>query len=174
MKNLKSYNYGEKKPEIDQNTWIADDVVVYGDVQIEENVVVFPGSVIRGDIAPVILKTGTVIQDGVLINPAVGNKTKIGENCLIGFGSIIHGAVVGDNCIIGARSLLMPGVKIREGSMIGALSYVVRGTVPKGKVWLGIPAKEKRDITERDLQIWDIAKKTFREIAQKYKESVLS
>jgi carbonic anhydrase/acetyltransferase-like protein (isoleucine patch superfamily) len=168
---MRTYNYGDKTPEIHPNTWIADDVVVYGDVMIEEDVVVFPGGVIRGDIAPVIIKTGTVIQDGVLINPAAGNKTKIGENCLIGFGSIIHGAVIGPNCIIGARSLLMPGVKVRESSMIGACSFVTRGTVPKGKVWVGTPAKEKRDIAERDLQIWDIAKKTFREIAQKYKDS---
>ena len=90
---------------------------------------------------------------------------------MIGFGSIIHGVTIGANCIIGARSLLMPGVKIREGSMIGACSFVTRNTIPKGKVWVGIPAKEKRDITDRDLQIWEIAKKTFREIAQKYKES---
>ncbi|NVM28501.1 MAG: gamma carbonic anhydrase family protein [Candidatus Helarchaeota archaeon] len=168
---MKTYNYGEKRPEIHPNSWLADDVVVYGDVQIEENVVVFPGGVIRGDIAPVIIKTGTVIQDGVLINPSAGNKTKIGENCLIGFGSIIHGAIIGANCIIGARSLIMPGVKIGENSMIGACSFVARGTIPTGKVFLGIPAKEKRDISERDLTMWDVGKKTFREIAQKYKNS---
>ncbi|NVM53806.1 MAG: gamma carbonic anhydrase family protein [Candidatus Helarchaeota archaeon] len=168
---MKIYNYGEKKPEIHPDTWLADDVVVYGDVQIEENVVVFPGSVIRGDIASVVIKTGTVIQDGVLINPSAGNKTKIGENCLIGFGSIIHGAIIGDNCIIGARSLIMPGVKIKSECMIGAMSFVAKGMIPKGKVWVGIPAKEKRDITERDLQMWDIGKKTFREIGQKYKDS---
>jgi len=73
---MKLYNYGEKRPEIHSNTWIADDVVVYGDVKIEESVVVFPGCVIRGDIAPIIIKMGTVIQDGVLINPAAGNKRK--------------------------------------------------------------------------------------------------
>ncbi len=168
---MKTYNYGEKKPEIDPNTWIADDVVVYGDVQIEKNVVIFPGGVIRGDIAPVIIKSGTVIQDGVIINPAAGNRTKIGENCLIGFGSIIHGAIIGENSIIGARSLIMPGVKIKAECMIGAMSFIAKGTIPKGKVWVGIPAKEKRDITERDLTIREIAKKTFREIAQKYKES---
>lgn len=168
---MKTYNYGEKRPEIHPDSWLADDVVVYGDVQIEENVVVFPGGVIRGDIAPVIIKTGTVIQDGVLINPSAGNKTKIGENCLIGFGSIIHGAIIGANCIIGARSLIMPGVKIGENSMIGACSFVARGTIPKGKVWVGIPAKERRDISERDLTMWDLGKKTFREIAQKYKNS---
>ena len=168
---MKTYNYGEKRPEIHQDTWLADDVVVYGDVQIEENVVVFPGGVIRGDIAPVIIKTGTVIQDGVLINPSAGNKTKIGENCLIGFGSVIHGAIIGANCIIGARSLIMPGVKIGENSMIGACSFVARGPIPKGKVWVGIPAKERRDISDRDLTMWDVGKKTFREIAQKYKNS---
>jgi len=65
----------------------------------------------------------------------------------------------------------MPGVKVRENCMIGAYSFVAKGTIPKGKVWMGIPAKEKRDISERDLQIWDIAKKTFRDIAQKYKTS---
>ncbi len=166
---MKIYNYLDKKPEIHHETWIADDVVVYGDVKIEEGTVIFPGSVIRGDIAPVILQK-TVIQDGVLINPAAGNKTKIGDS-LIGFGSIIHGVIIGNNCTIGARSLLMPGVKVKDNSMIGACSFIPKGIVPEGKVWVGTPAKEIRDINERDLQIWDIAKKTFREIAQKYKAS---
>ncbi|MFX1298325.1 MAG: gamma carbonic anhydrase family protein [Promethearchaeota archaeon] len=168
---MKLYNYGEKKPEIHPNTWIADDVVVYGDVKIEEETVIFPGSVVRGDIAPVIIGKRNVIQDGVLINPAAGNKTKIGENCLIGFGSIVHGVIIGNNCIIGARSLLMPGVKIKENSMIGACAFVARGVVGPGKVWIGIPAKEKRDIADRDLKMWDLGKETFREIAQKYKNS---
>lgn len=168
---MKVYNYGEKKPEIHPNTWIADDVVVYGDVKIEEDTVIFPGCVIRGDIAPVSIEAKNVIQDGVMINPAAGNKTKIGQNCLIGFGAIIHGAIIGEKCIIGARSMLMPGVKLQSECMIGAYSFIAKGTVPEKKVWVGIPAKEQRDITERDLQIWEIAKKTFREIAQKYKNS---
>ncbi|MHA1265980.1 MAG: gamma carbonic anhydrase family protein [Candidatus Helarchaeota archaeon] len=168
---MKIYKYGSKSPEIDPGTWIADDVVVYGDVTIEEGTVIFPGCIIRGDIAPTIIKENSVIQDGAIINPAAGNPTKIGRNCLIGFGSLIHGAKIGENCIIGARSLLMPGVKIRENSLIGAYSYLPKGIVPKGKVWIGIPAKQKRDITERDMHIWTIAKKTFREIANTYKNS---
>ncbi|MHA1132392.1 MAG: gamma carbonic anhydrase family protein [Candidatus Helarchaeota archaeon] len=169
---MKLYNYGDKCPEIHSDTWIAADVVVYGDVKIEAGTVIFPGCIIRGDIAPVMIKAQNVIQDGVLINPAAGNPTKVEENCLIGFGSIVHGAKIGANCVIGARSVLMPGVRIGAQSLIGACSLVAKGAVPKGKVWAGTPAKERRAISERDLTIWDIAKKTFREIAAKYKQSI--
>ena len=132
---MKIYNYGEKKPEINPNSWIADDVVVYGDVQIEENVVVFPGGVIRGDIAPVIIKAGTVIQDGVIINPAAGNKTKIGENCLIGFGTIFVTGIFTRNFVVGIFALIPPlkwwvngeVIHFRIETKIGSPSKVLSG-----------------------------------------------
>lgn len=46
---------------------------------------------------------------------------------------------IGDNCFIGARSMILPGVTIGNGSIIGA-GAVVNRDVPDGEVWGGVPA----------------------------------
>lgn len=47
---------------------------------------------------------------------------------------------VGENCFIGARSILMPGVSVGEGSIVGAGSVVTRDVPPRSMV-AGNPAR---------------------------------
>lgn len=59
----------------------------------------------------------------ILKQPLLSQKTTIGENCFIGYGSVIQaGTVLGKQCIVGANA-------------------VVRGTFPDYSVIVGIPAK---------------------------------
>tara|TARA_B110000483_G_scaffold197299_1_gene235914 strand:- start:415 stop:945 length:531 start_codon:yes stop_codon:yes gene_type:complete len=53
---------------------------------------------------------------------------------------VIDKIIVGDNVFIGACSILLPGTKIGDNCVIGAGS-LVRGDVPDGSVYAGIPAK---------------------------------
>ena len=46
---------------------------------------------------------------------------------------------VGNDCFIGARSVILPGVKIHDYSIVAAGS-VVNKDVPAGEVWGGVPA----------------------------------
>lgn len=48
--------------------------------------------------------------------------------------------VIGKNCFIGAHSVIMPGVKVGDGSIVGAGSVVVHD-VPPGSIVAGNPAK---------------------------------
>lgn len=58
------------------------------------------------------------------ILPDSGANVKIGNNCFIGYQAcILKGTEIGDNVIVGARS-------------------VVKGNIPSGTVWAGIPAKQ--------------------------------
>jgi acetyltransferase-like isoleucine patch superfamily enzyme len=52
-----------------------------------------------------------------------------------------------DNSFIGARSILLPDATIGANSVIGAGS-VVRGTVPPGTVWAGVPARQVATLAE--------------------------
>jgi acetyltransferase-like isoleucine patch superfamily enzyme len=59
----------------------------------------------------------------ILEQKHVVKETKIGENCFIGYGSVIQaGTILGKQCIVGANA-------------------VVRGTFPDYSVIVGIPAK---------------------------------
>ncbi len=60
----------------------------------------------------------------------------VGDNCLIGMGSIIlnGGAVIGDNCIIGAGTVVTEGKNIPPNSLV-----------------MGVPGKVVRQVTEEDI-----------------------
>ncbi|MHA1382823.1 MAG: gamma carbonic anhydrase family protein [Candidatus Helarchaeota archaeon] len=168
---MKIVEYNGIKPKIDPSVIILEGCTILGNVEIGPETVIYPGTIIRGDTAKVEIGSKVVIQDGALINGSAGNKCKIGNNTLVAFGAIIHGAIIGENCVIGIRSVLMPGTKVKDNSILGAMSYVLRGKIPEGKVYVGIPATEKRDVKDTDHNMWDLGKKTFRKIAKKYKEN---
>ena len=64
------------------------------------------------------------------ILPDSGGVVKIGNNCFIGYQSLIlKGTTIGDNVIIGARS-------------------VVKGDIPSNTVWAGVPARQLCTIEE--------------------------
>jgi acetyltransferase-like isoleucine patch superfamily enzyme len=50
---------------------------------------------------------------------------------------------IGDRCWIGTRAMIMPGVKIGEGTIIGAGALVTKDCDP-GAVYVGVPAKRVR------------------------------
>lgn len=52
--------------------------------------------------------------------------------------------VLEDGCDIGAGAIILPGVKIGEGSIIGAGSVVTRD-IPPYEVWAGVPARKIRE-----------------------------
>ncbi len=55
------------------------------------------------------------------------------------------GVELGNNVWVGALSVLLPGTKIGDNAVIAAGS-VVRGNVPAGELWGGIPARKLKDI----------------------------
>jgi acetyltransferase-like isoleucine patch superfamily enzyme len=55
---------------------------------------------------------------------------------------------IGENCFIGARSIVMPGVKIGDGSVIGAGSVVTKN-VPPNSIVAGNPAR----VLQKDIEV---------------------
>lgn len=107
------------------------------------------------------------IGDNVSINMGTRvesfNNIKIGDNCLISEDVIIRdssnhkitsndtkekeGIVICDNCWIGLRSIILPGVKIGEGSVVAAGAVVTKDVPPHSLVG-GVPARViKENIT---------------------------
>ena len=60
-----------------------------------------------------------------------GNGCAVGENVLIGMGSIVmDNCVIADNCIIAAGAVLRENTHVKSGS-----------------VWAGVPAKKVKDLS---------------------------
>jgi hypothetical protein len=79
----------------------------------------------------------------------IGDNSVVGGYCDILTHSIEHGKIIwkkvkiGNNCVLGQNSTILPGVVMEDGSMLGAMSLVTKGTrIRKGEVWGGVPAKK--------------------------------
>lgn len=111
------------------------------------------GSVIIGKNTKVF--GNTYIARGVLSDTNIGNNVNIGQGCYIGsnvnihenvhirMGTVVCGSVeIGSNVRIGPNCTIRDGVNIGPNSIIGMGSNVT-GNIPRDKVYLGNPAKEK-------------------------------
>ncbi len=143
-------NYLDKKPKIADSAKIFPNVTIIGDVEISENVNIWPNSVLRADINCIKIGKNTNIQDGTVIHVDYGNdSTIIGKNVTVGHSCTIHGCKIALNTLIGMGATILSGAKIGEGSIIGAGALIKENfVVPKRKLVVGVPGKIVRDISE--------------------------
>ena len=132
---------------------LSCNAIVYGDVTIGEDVSIWFNTVIRGDVAPIIIGRGTNVQDGVVIHCDSSVTNEIGEDVTIGHGAIVHGKKIGNGSLIGMGAKVLGETIIGSECLIAAGAVVPPGlVVPDRKVVMGVPGKIVRDVTEKDLQ----------------------
>ena len=109
-----------KAPAIAPTARAAESAAFIGDVTLGENVTVWYGAVLRGDVGPIRIGRGSNLQDNCAVHCAVGVPTAVGENVTVGHGAILHSCTVGDGCLIGMGAILLDGCVIGAGSMVAA------------------------------------------------------
>ena len=148
--------YNTDQIEIGDNSRIDDFCVISGKIIIGRNVHIAPLCLVAGGREGIILKDFSGLAYGVkvfsqsddytgmtLTNPTVPEK----------FTNVSHGKVIIEkHVIVGAASVIMPGVTLKEGTSVGAMSLVVKTTDPWG-IYVGIPAKRKKDRYKTILEI---------------------
>jgi len=79
----------------------------------------------------------------------IGDNVQIGSHCSIYSNSTIDkkdGPIVLEkNCKIGTHSTIMPNVTIGENSIVAAYSFVT-SNIPPNQLWIGVPAKFKKNL----------------------------
>ena len=141
-------------PEIGNDTWLAENATVIGNVKIGENCSIWYNAVLRGDVNAIRIGNNTNIQDGAVIHTLYdGSKhpsqTHIGNYVSVGHNAIIHGAIIEDECLIGMGATILTGAVIGEGCIIGAGALVTgKMNAPAGSMLLGSPAKVVKELTE--------------------------
>ncbi len=141
--------YGEKRPRIAPDAYIAPNATLIGDVTVEAGASVWFGAVLRGDDEAIVVGAGSNVQDNAVVHADEGFPTVIGAGVTVGHGAIVHGARIGDGALIGMGATLLNGAAIGAESIVGANALVGEGKAfgPRALV-LGVPARAVRDLDE--------------------------
>lgn len=146
------YALGPHTPEIDPESWIAPNAVVIGQVKLAKNASIWWNCTVRGDTDRLIIGENSNIQDGSVLHTDEGVPMHIGRGVTVGHLVMLHGCTVGDNCLIGIGSVILNRAEIGANSIVGANSLVPEGKVyPERSLILGSPAKVVRQLTDEEV-----------------------
>lgn len=151
---------------MNNNVYIAPNATVTGDVVLENNVSIWYGAVLRGDMGQIRIGQNSNVQDNCVLHENVS----VGAGCTIGHGAILHGCTVGDHCVIGMGAIVLNGAALAEHCIVGAGAVVTGKTnAPAGSLLLGNPAQIVKPLTQEQIDYIykdaedyvNLAKKTF-------------
>jgi gamma-carbonic anhydrase len=143
--------YLAKLPTVGARVMLSAGAALVGEVRLGEDVSVWYGAVLRGDIAPVTVGARTNIQDGTVVHVANDSPCEIGADVVVGHRAMLHACRVEDACLIGMQATVLDQAVIGAGSMVGAGALVTQRTViPPRSLVLGAPAKVVRRLTAED------------------------
>lgn len=136
-------------PEIGEDTWIAENATIVGDVKTGTFCSIWFNAVVRGDVNSIVLGDNVNVQDGAVIHCTYEKtKTIIGNNVSIGHNALVHGCTIEDNVLIGMGSIVMDDCYIDSGSIVAAGAVLLEGTkVEAGTIYAGVPAKKVKNIS---------------------------
>jgi len=143
------YGLAGKKPQLpaDGEYWIAPNATVIGDVILHPGASVWFGAVVRGDNDPITIGRDTNIQDGSVLHSDPGEPLTIGDGVTVGHMVMLHSCEIGDNCLIGIGSVILGRARIGANCLIGANTLITEGKViPDNSLVMGQPGKVVRQL----------------------------
>ena len=140
---------GEIAPElVGDGHFIAHNATVIGNVKLLANASVWFDTVVRGDNEPIEIGAGSNIQDGCVLHTDPGFPMRIGAGATIGHKAMLHGCTIGENSLIGIGSIVLNGAVIGDNCLVGANSLITEGkSFADGMLILGTPAKAVRELS---------------------------
>jgi carbonic anhydrase/acetyltransferase-like protein (isoleucine patch superfamily) len=166
-------NYMDKHPQIAKEAFIAPTATIIGDVTIEPGASIWYGSVVRGDLAPIIIGANTNIQDNCTIHTDVDKPAIIGRHVTVGHNAVVHGCTLEERCLIGMNAVVLSGAVVKTGCVIAAGALIKEGQVAGPyQLLAGMPAVPKKDFTEEILRILELPVSEYLELAQQHRKSI--
>ncbi|MBY9004341.1 MAG: gamma carbonic anhydrase family protein [Candidatus Lokiarchaeota archaeon] len=163
--------FNGKTPRIHHTAFIANDVVIIGDVEIGPYVNIWFGAKLRGDWGKIIIGENTSIQENCVIHSTVRGLCKIGKNVTLGHLSMVHGPTeIGNSTLIGINATVLQGAKIGHGVIIAA-GAVVSGQADNKCLYAGVPAVKKKEYPDRKMGEW--GSNLYVDNGQKFKKAGL-
>lgn len=143
----------KRKPVIGEKVFLAKGSVVCGAITLKDHASVWFNAVLRADINEMTIGSHTNIQDNAVFHVSLDAPLELGDYVTVGHGAILHGCKVGDNCLIGMGSILLDHVEVPSGCMVGAGSLLTpKLKAPPNSLIVGSPAKVVRQLEPGEIE----------------------
>jgi carbonic anhydrase/acetyltransferase-like protein (isoleucine patch superfamily) len=145
--------YNGKKPEISENAYVSPNATLIGDVSVQPNAVIWPGSILRAENAQINIGEYSTIFNGVMMfTRSQKSPIHIGRYCIIETGVTLFGCFMEDYVQILEGCLIFEESSIGEGAILLNNSQVLPGlTIPARAVMKGIPVETVREQSRNDV-----------------------
>ena len=163
-------------PSLGARVYVDPGAHVIGDVVLGDDVSIWPGAVLRGDVHYIRVGARSNIQDGAVVHVTHdgpyspgGTPTLIGADVTVGHGALLHACTVEDACLVGMHATLLDGCVVRRHGFVGASALVSPGkVVGPGELWLGNPARLVRRLSDVEIEALYYSAKNYVDLKDRY------
>ena len=147
--------FQNSRPTLGQNVYISENAAVIGNVTLGDEVNIWYGSVLRGDMHYIKIGNRSNVQDNSVVHvTTLASPVNIGSGVTVGHGAIIHGCTIEDDCMIGMGAIIMDNVVIGTGSLVGAGALVPPNMkVPPKSLVVGMPGQVVREVKNEEYKM---------------------
>ncbi len=165
--------YKEKAPTLGKDVFIAPSATIVGDVSIGDGTNLWFNTVIRGDFQKITIGKNCDIQDNSTIHVMSDEATEIGDNVIIGHNAIVHARKIGNNCLIGMGSIILGHTEIGDNVIIGAGTQLTQHKkIPSNSLVYGNPAQIIRKLRDDEMEALQVSVENYSKVAAIYQEEL--
>jgi carbonic anhydrase/acetyltransferase-like protein (isoleucine patch superfamily) len=156
--------------------YIDPAATVIGNVVLGDDVSVWPGAVVRGDMHSIHVGARSNVQDNAVLhithpsdyNPG-GWPLVIGDDVVIGHRAVLHGCRVGNRVLVGIGAIVNDGAVVQDEVIIGAGCVVPPGkTLASGLVYVGSPCRPLRALTDQERSFFTYSAANYVKLKDEY------
>lgn len=164
------YALGDAQPVCDEDSWVAPDANVIGNVVLKQGASVWFCATLRGDNEQILVGAGSNVQENCVFHTDLGFPLTIGRNCTIGHKVMLHGCTVGDNSLIGMGTTILNGAKIGSNCLIGAGALITEGKeIPDNSLVMGVPGKVVRQLDDAAVKGLELSALHYQENMRRFR-----
>jgi len=145
--------YKGRSPNISSNSYVSPLATLIGDVTVNDNAIIWPGSIIRAENSKINIGEYTTVFNGVMMfTRSQKSSIHIGRYCIIESGVTILGCFMEDYVQVMEGTLIYEESSIGEGSIIINKSQIPPGLIiPARSVLRGIPVEPIREQSRNEV-----------------------
>lgn len=169
-------SYRGISPNCPASAYVDESAVLVGDIELDEDVSIWPLVAARGDVNHIRIGARTNVQDGTVLHVTrrshkypEGFPLLIGEDVTVGHKCMLHGCILGNRILVGMGAIIMDGAIVEDDVFIGAGALVPPGKVlESGYLYVGSPVKPARPLTEDERAFLKASARNYVDLKNEY------